>query len=146
MILTVFLSVRSQNRREIDRCRPNTGLQHEPSQVSHSTGNALTMLRTFFELARATRNYTEARALGLENIPRGSPYYAPWLDRDDDGLRASRGMAVGDIGSSTLAVSIVSCASRACRCTDSKRCRLIARGAKRLERRSNVPASPLRCQ
>jgi hypothetical protein len=34
----------------------------------------------------APRNCTEARAMGLENIPRGSPYYASWLDRDNDGL------------------------------------------------------------
>jgi hypothetical protein len=34
----------------------------------------------------APRNCTEARAMGLENIPRSSPYYAPWLDRDNDGL------------------------------------------------------------
>jgi len=34
----------------------------------------------------APRNCTEARARGLENIPRGSPYYAPWLDADNDGL------------------------------------------------------------
>jgi hypothetical protein len=35
---------------------------------------------------RPPRNCTEARSWGLENIPRGSPYYAPWLDGDDDGL------------------------------------------------------------
>ena len=35
---------------------------------------------------RPPRNCAEARAWGLQNIPRGSPYYAPWLDRDNDGL------------------------------------------------------------
>jgi hypothetical protein len=35
---------------------------------------------------RPTHNCTEARRMGLENIPRGSPYYAPWLDGDNDGL------------------------------------------------------------
>ncbi len=35
---------------------------------------------------RPPRNCTEARAWGLQNIPRGSPYYAPHLDRDNDGL------------------------------------------------------------
>ena len=34
----------------------------------------------------APKNCAEARAMGLENIPRGSPYYGPWLDRDNDGL------------------------------------------------------------
>src|SRR6185437_6966409 len=34
---------------------------------------------------RLPRNCTEAHELGLANIPRGSPYYAPWLDRDGDG-------------------------------------------------------------
>lgn len=36
--------------------------------------------------ARPPRNCAEARAWGLRNIPRGSPYYAPWLDADNDGL------------------------------------------------------------
>jgi hypothetical protein len=36
--------------------------------------------------ARPPRNCTEARSWGLQNIPRGSPYYAPWLDADNDGL------------------------------------------------------------
>ena len=34
----------------------------------------------------APRNCSEARQMGLQNIPRGSPYYAPWLDGDNDGL------------------------------------------------------------
>ena len=34
----------------------------------------------------APRNCTEARAMGLQNIPIGSPYYASHLDRDNDGL------------------------------------------------------------
>ncbi|MGE0223929.1 MAG: excalibur calcium-binding domain-containing protein [Acetobacteraceae bacterium] len=34
----------------------------------------------------APRNCGEARTRGLRNIPRGSPYYAPWLDADDDGI------------------------------------------------------------
>jgi hypothetical protein len=38
------------------------------------------------DYSRAPRNCTEARAMGLENIPKGSPYYAPWLDADNDGL------------------------------------------------------------
>ena len=32
------------------------------------------------------RNCNEARRRGLENIPRGSPNYASWLDGDNDGL------------------------------------------------------------
>jgi excalibur calcium-binding domain-containing protein len=40
--------------------------------------------------AKAPRNCTEARAWRLENIPRDSPYYASWIDADDDGL-ARRG-------------------------------------------------------
>jgi Excalibur calcium-binding domain len=35
---------------------------------------------------RPPRNCTEVSAKGRENIPRGSPYYAPWLDADNDGL------------------------------------------------------------
>ena len=34
----------------------------------------------------APRNCTEARAMGLHDIPVSSPYYAPWLDGDGDGL------------------------------------------------------------
>ena len=34
----------------------------------------------------APRNCTEARARGLQDIPVSSRYYAPWLDRDQDGL------------------------------------------------------------
>jgi hypothetical protein len=36
--------------------------------------------------SRPPRNCTEARSWGLQNIPRNSPHYAPWLDADDDGL------------------------------------------------------------
>jgi hypothetical protein len=36
--------------------------------------------------AHPPQNCGEARSLGLQNIPRGSPYYAPWLDADNDGL------------------------------------------------------------
>ena len=36
--------------------------------------------------AAAPRNCTQARALGLRNIPRSSPFYASWLDADDDGI------------------------------------------------------------
>ena len=37
-------------------------------------------------VARPPRNCTEARAMGLTNIPRGSPYYGSHLDRDNDGV------------------------------------------------------------
>ena len=38
----------------------------------------------------AARNCGQARAMGLQNIPRGSPHYLPWLDRDRDGLACER--------------------------------------------------------
>ncbi|MDZ7883596.1 MAG: excalibur calcium-binding domain-containing protein [Mycobacterium sp.] len=31
-------------------------------------------------------NCTDARAAGYEDIPSDSPYYGPWLDKDDDGV------------------------------------------------------------
>jgi len=34
----------------------------------------------------AFRTCAQARGAGMQNIPRGSPYYAPWLDADGDGI------------------------------------------------------------
>lgn len=31
-------------------------------------------------------NCTDARNAGYENIPSNSPYYGPWLDKDNDGI------------------------------------------------------------
>ena len=41
---------------------------------------------TKIESSRYYANCTEARAAGAAPIYRGEPGYAPWLDRDDDGV------------------------------------------------------------
>jgi hypothetical protein len=45
-----------------------------------------TYIRQHGSYPDAPRNCPQARALGLENIPESSPYYAPWLDRDGNGM------------------------------------------------------------
>jgi hypothetical protein len=43
-------------------------------------------LNANWSFQQAPRNCTAARAMGLQNIRRGSPFYGPWLDADNDGV------------------------------------------------------------
>lgn len=70
-----------------------------------STAGALALGWTGTASATPPTNCTEARVLGLHDIPRGDPNYAPHLDGDGDGIACESGRPVGTHDGERVGVS-----------------------------------------